>query len=688
MNPIDLFGISILIYLIAAVLTWTTGSNRKLVGWVALVCTVLSAVGILNLVFHVFSHGTIKSAAPIWVVPGIGAKFLFFVDHLSALFLGIIAIMSVLVALYALEYMRLPFFANQSLRTFYPILMLFFASVMCVVAVNDLFIFFIFWELMTLTSYFLVIFKKDDRTRLRAGFKYFLITHIATALMFIAGAILYIKGKTFSFPHLTLTMEMIRFDSPWLLHLVLAFFFIGFATKAGILPMGDWLPDAYPAAPTPTSAAFAGSMTKLGIYGLIRIFCDILPVSSHTHTWGAIIAIFGTLSIFIGNMTALVQEDSKRMLSFGVIGQMGYMFLSIGTGIYFLPTNQALGALGIGAGIFHLINHVSYKSCLFFNAGSVFYKVGTRDINKVGGLSRIMPLTAATTVIASFSIAGIPPFSGFSSKWLIYQATINGGIHAPIFIALGLIAIFISGVTLAYSVKFFSSVFYGKYADNNSNAQKGDVPLSMMIPQIFLAVLCVLFGIVPLFAVKMVYKAIAGLFSSALFLPSVTFLYGNSAMGGLSLNLGEGVIAGWQPLIIVGVGLICVLIAYALYRSAAAPQRVDETWYCGEPHADDQVRYRAHSYYQAFKQMFNLSFGKYQRPGVYPTINYPKITFREKNFGKRLLDIDKWFYEPLVNGVMKIIYRFSATHSGIPHVYLLWLVIGTIATVAVMFLLH
>ncbi|MBN2356632.1 hypothetical protein JXO59_11015, partial [candidate division KSB1 bacterium] len=117
------------------------------------------------------------------------------------------------------------------------------------------------------------------------------------------------------------------------------------------------------------------------------------------------------------------------------------------------------------------------------------------------------------------------------------------------------------------------------------------------------------------------------------------------------------------------------------------PQRVNETWYCGEEHTDEEVRYKAHSYYLAFKQMFNLRFGKYQRPGVYPTIEYPKIKFSERDFIKRLLDIDKWFFDPLVNGIMKVLVRFSATHSGIPHVYLLWLVIGTIGAVAMLFLL-
>jgi hydrogenase-4 component B len=684
MSPITIFILSIFVLVVGAVVTMLLGRLRETVGKISLFFISLSAIGIYYVVISVFTSGPITGAQPLWTVPGIAASFIIRIDYLSALFLAIISFVSVLVSLYSVSYMQMPVYQSLSLRAFYPILLVFFAGVMCVVTVADMFFFFIFWEIMTLASYLLVIFNKNDQNRLRAGFKYFFITHVATALLFIATIILYVHGGSFSFAGLGSAMTALQASNPKILHLVLAFFFLGFATKAGILPMGDWLPDAYPAAPAPASAAFAGSMTKLGIYGLVRIFCDILPVSGHTQTWGLIIALFGTGSIFVGTMTALVQEDSKRLLSFHVIGQMGYMFLGIGVGTYFLPTQPVLAIVGIGAGVFHLINHVSYKSCLFFNAGSVYWKVGTRDLNKVGGLSKILPVTAVTTVIASLSIAGIPPFSGFSSKWLIYQASIKGGISSPVLIGLGIIAIFISAVTLASFIKFFSSIFYGKYADNQTNAKKGEVPLSMMIPQLALSFLCIFFGIVPLLPVKLVYTSVTHLFDPG-FVPPVTEIYGASGTGGLSLSFGSGIFAGWNPVIIVAVGLVCIFIAWSLYRSGKAPSRVDETWYCGEPQKDEEVRYRAHSFYLPFKQLFSIRIGSYRREGVYPSFSYPKVSFTERHFFKRIINLDKWFFNPLVEKFMKLMRGFSATHSGIPHVYLLWLVIGTLAAVVVLF---
>ena len=684
MNSFLVFELSIAVLLLGSIVSFLIGRDRKVVGWVTVAFMAIAAIGVYSVVITVFTRGPVSGTIEALKIPLLNAHLFFRIDYLSALFLAIIALISVLASLYATDFMLLPVFENLRLTAFYPVLFIFFASVMCVVSVSDIFFFLFFWEVMTLTSYFLVIFRKNDKTYLRAGFKYFLINFTATSFMFLSIMILYTQSHSFAYSGMTQGMQQLMQTNPRLLHLVLLFFFLAFATKAGILPMGDWLPDAYPAAPAPGTSAFAGSMTKLGIYGIVRIFCDILPVSDHTQVWGLVIALFGTLSIFVGTLTALVQEDTKKLLSFHVIGQMGYMFLGIGIGTYFLKTQPILAVVGIGAGVFHLVNHVCYKACLFFNAGSVYWKVGTRDLNKVGGLSRLMPLTAITTIIASLAIAGIPPFSGFSSKWLIYQAAIKGGISAPIFIGLGIIAIFISAVTLASFIKFFSSIFFGKYADNNTRSVKGDVPITMMIPQVVLAFLCVFFGIVPLLPVKVVYAAITNLFGAG-FVPVLSEIYGTSAVGGLSLNFGSGVVAGWNPILIILVLSICGLLALAIYKSGNATARVEATWYCGEIHSDEEVRYRAHGYYLPFKKMFALRIGKYEQEGVYPQIHYPQITFDEKSLLKRITNIDEWLFKPIVNSFMLLMEKFSATHVGIPHVYLLWQLIGTIAAIIVLF---
>jgi len=680
------FFYALSLYLFGAVGCLLFHQRRRLVGLITLVAHLAAFLLIGYVVIEVFSRGSLSLDQPIWKLPGLQAELNFKIDSLSALFLALISFMSVVVALYSLDYMTIPHYRSYSLAAFYPVLSLFFVGVSCVVAVTDLFFFFIFWELMTLTSYVLVVFDKNDPAKTKAGWKYFVITHVATALMFIAAMILFKIGGSFSFAQQSDAMAMLLVSRPRLLHLVLLFFFLGFATKAGILPMGDWLPGAYAAAPTPATAAFAGSMTKLGVYGILRIFVDLLPASGHTRTWGILIALFGAVSIFIGTLTALVQDDAKKLLSFHVIGQMGYMFLAIGAGVYFIVSAPVLAMAGLAAGIFHLINNVCYKSCLFFSAGAVYWKAKTFNINHVGGLSRILPVTGIMTLLASFSIAGIPPFNGFASKWLIYQMTIRGGMQVPVFILLAIVALFISAVTLASFIKFSTALFYGKFNDHHSNSQKGEVPAGMLLSQLVLVALCVILGLAPLWPLQAIQQALAGLLPAEY--PSASMdLFGASRSGGLDLNWGNGMAASWHPLLLLPVFVICLGLAYWLYRVGAASRRTDETWYCGETQEEEQVRYQAHSYYLAFKQMFSIRLGSYQRPGVYPTIKYPKLNLAETNPLKKILNIDRWLYNPLVSGFEKVVIKFSATHSGIPHVYLLWLLLGTIAAVTILFLL-
>jgi len=660
--------------------------KRELCGIISLVFMAISAIGIIYVSGMVFSGGFESVKGSLFTVPGIGATFSIRVDNLSAIFLCVIGLISILTMLYSIKFMAIPYYKDSNLVGYYPPLLLYFASLIVVVSVNDMFFFFIAWEFMTLSSYTLVIFDRKRKERLRAGFKYFLMTHVATACMFLAAIILYTYGgESFDFDSLSLSIKGLMVTNPALVHLVLGLFFVGFATKAGVMPFGDWLPDAYPASPSAAASVFGGIMSKLGVYGLIRIFCDILPVSGFSNTWGIVIAVFGTISIFIGTMTALIQDDTKRLLSFHVIGQIGYMLLGIGIGVYFLPSNKFIAAAGIIGGIFHLVNNAIYKSSLFLSAGSIFYKTGTRNLNDIGGLAKLMPLTAIATVIASLSIAGIPPFNGFSSKWLIYQASIYGGISIPLFIALGITAIFISGVTLASFYKFFGASFFGKLYKGSEKLEKKDVPKTMFIPGLILGAICIILGLFPVLPIKVIYNAVSEILGTG-FIPTFNSLYGDSLLG-INISFGNGIFASWNPIIILIALVVTVSISYFFYKSGKVKERVADTWYCGEEHTDEEARYKAHSYYMPFKQFFNIRIGKYYKEGVYPSIPLPRITLSERSLLKRILEVDQWFYYPIVNFTLKVLRKFSRTHVGIPHVYLLWMFLGLAIGIIILFLL-
>ena len=682
MNSIHLLFISISILLAGAVATAVFSSYRRICSWIAFLSIFFAAIGIGCTAVFVFLHGPLATSQPIFTISTIGASLNLRIDELSALFLTIISFIGLCAALFSVDYMS--FYKKESLLRFSPFLLLFIVGMIGVVCVTDMFFFFVFWEFMTFASYLLVIFEREKKVNLKAGFKYFLLTHIGTACMIIAAIILWTQSKSFGFHELRGAFETYLSSNGTIVHVVLLLFFIGFATKAAILPFGVWLPDAHPAAPSGVSAILSGVMIKMGIYGLLRVFISLCPSSHASYIWGAVIAILGTISLFVATLTALIQEDSKRLLAFHSIGQVGYIFLSLGMGIAFLPINPVISAVAFIAGIYHLINHACFKSLLFLNAGSILYTTGTRDLNRIGGLSKLMPVTAITALVASLSISGMPIFNGFISKWLIFQVTILGGVSQPLYVILALFALFISAATLASFIKFMATSFWAKTPDSLKTHKIKEVPLTMQIPQLVLAAMCIALGIFPVVVIPILYTSVGSLGLSSYF-PRLEALFRESHLG-LNNNLGEGIATTFNPLYILIAVIICVILAYTIFKMGKSEVRQVESWYCGEKHTDEEVRYKAHSFYIPFKQIIRIRIGKYWSETLYFTnIPWPKI--KVPAFIRKVLQIDRWFYYPLANFVMKISDKFSVTHVGVPQIYTLWLIIGMILAIVILFAL-
>lgn len=647
------------------------GTNWRKAGYAAVVFMGAATVLLWALAAQVFDSGAVETRSFL-TIGLLGASLKFHIDQLSAIFLLVMPLVGLAAMLYAVEYMN-KVYPQFSPARYYPFALLLMAAIVGVVTVSDLFFFFIFWEMMTLTSWVLVWFDRNDEVKVRAAWKYFVVTHVATACMFAAGIVAYSKSGSFAFTEIARAIGEIAQSSPAVVHVIMALFLIGFTTKAGMFPFGGWLPDAYPAAPSPASAAFAGSMTKLGIYGVVRVFLGFLQAPGLTTIWGGIIAVLGTVSIFVGTLTALQQDDSKRLLSFHIIGQIGYMLLGVGTAVFFVRSNPALATVALIAGLYHLVNNACYKSLLFLNVGAAEYYTGTRDLNKIGGLGALMPVTLVAAVIASLSIAGIPPFNGFASKWLIYQSTAHGGLAMPLFLPLCLVAMFISLVTLASFMKLLGSMFLGHLATNGSKLSS-DVPLSMRVPQIALSAVCVLLGVLPILPLYLLYGAASDVLGQRP-VPGFAEMFGTSASG-ITLSFGTGVAGVWNPAYAIVAMVLCAAIAYAISRSALAPYRETVGWYCGEEFEPDQVRFRAHGFCLTFKEAF---------ASIYPTVPAPRLAV--PTFLQRLADVDSWLYGPLVKAGNRVTERLSRTHTGIPQLYMLWQVVGAILVLAILFAL-
>ncbi|MBW7934523.1 MAG: hypothetical protein H3C62_13150, partial [Gemmatimonadaceae bacterium] len=642
-----------------------TFRRPRLCGWISVVAVGGASSFMLVAAARAFA-GVVDAPVSVLPIPALGAALTLRVDALSALFLAITAGIAVVTTLYSVEYMRR--YTRDRLAKYYPVLLLLFLSIGGTVVTTDLFWFLVFWEMMTLSSFFLVIFERESRDGHRAGWKYFFWNQGATLGLMAAALVLWLHSGSFGFDACRATFTDLLQSDPLTAHLLLALFVLGFSTKAGILPMGVWLPDAYLAAPSSATAAFGGTMTKLGIYGLLRVFLQFTPLGTATVSWGVVIATAGLVSMCLGTLYALKQSDAKRLMSYHVIGQVGYMFFGIGAGLALLRVDPILGTLGIVAGLFHLLNNALYKTSLFLGAGAIEFRTGTCSLAELpGGLGRAMAVTMGASLISSLAIAGVPPLNGFTSKWLRYATGILGARDSFVLPVAALIAMFVSLMTLASFLKYLGGAFLGVTA---SAPPVREVPWTMLAPQVVLAAACLVVGLLPMVPLRYVHQAIVTL-PSGIGLPANEALVGAGSTLALATN---GVLlASWAPLVVTfGLLALGAGVYYGLQTAGGATARDVPVWACGEEENPEWLRYRADSLYRPFKDALHI------KP---PRVRLPEVAV--PGFLARVVDIDRWLYRPLVRGTEEAARGMSRTHVGIPQVYLLWIIVGAIAVLAI-----
>jgi hydrogenase-4 component B len=622
MTPTDAILYALCTSLAGALLALLISRSRVLAGWLTFLAAGVSGGFALFAAVSVIREGA-PPAVTLLALPEYGTALRFHVDGLSAVFLGLIALISVLAAFYSISYMK--HYQEYGVGRYYPYFLLFIAGMYGIVTVTDLMLFFfLFWQLMTLPSYALVRYEYRKRENIRAANRYFVMMQ-ASCLLIMAGAYLLGKGlvspSRYDFDFLGGQMAVLMGSEAGLVGLAFLLFLVGFGIKAGMWPFGQmWLPDAHPAAPSPVSALLSGVMIKTGVYGLMRTFVWLVPENAaHLYAatrWGLLIAALGTLTLFVGTMQALKQEQSKRLLAFHSIGQVGYILLGLGACVALLGSGKgeagviALAAIGFYGALFHTINHGIFKSLLFLNAGAMLYRTGTQDLNRLGGLMRFMPFTALTTLVASFSIAGVPFFNGFASKWSIYVSTVLGSEHAWYLAVFGVIAILTSALTLASFIKFFGVSFLGRrsrlVAEKAAFTGRLEVDWIMRAPQFVLAALCLFFGLLPVAAYQLIQSSL---------LTSQHGLAGELAQasvfqaGALSLTVigGEAVLV---PAVMAAVLGLLFLLVHLIARSGGAERRSAEPWLCGYALESEANRYTAHGLYGEFKRYFGWVGGK------------------------------------------------------------------------------
>jgi formate hydrogenlyase subunit 3/multisubunit Na+/H+ antiporter MnhD subunit len=621
MTPEQAVFASILICVAGAALSVLTARRRTLAGWIVFLTTAATAALVFFAVGTVLAGGVSANSASFCNIPALGFALRLHVDGLTAMFLLLAAVIAVPAALYSIIYMN--HYRDYGVARYYPYFLLFLAAMYGLLSTTDMMWFFlIFWQMMTLPGYALIRFEHRKPANVHAANKYLLMMQIACGATLIGAEILARSGASanaggmvkYDFDTVSANLPALLHAQPGLTALAFALFLVGFGIKMGMWPFGQvWLPDAHPAAPSPVSAMLSGVMIKTGVYGLMRYFLWLTPATAlgdfPLARWGLVVAVLGTITLFTGTMQALKQEQTKRLLAFHSIGQVGYILLGFGACMTLLPAAgpvaAALAALAMIGALFHTLNHGVFKALLFLNAGSMLHATGTQDLNKMGGLLKYMPLTAATALVASLSISGVPLFNGFASKWSIYVAAVQGSSVAGWLALCAAIAILTSALTLASFVKFFGASFLSRSSalvkEKAAGQQKLEVPMMMQIPQVLLALICVLLGILPAIAYGLIHKALAASphgFGQALANAPI-------ASGGLCAGLtGFGSGSVFAPLAVLAVLGLALLLAWFISRLGAAPRRAAVPWLCGYARESEANRYVAHGYYGEIKRYF------------------------------------------------------------------------------------
>lgn len=639
-----LCGLGVL--LIGAILTALFGRWALLNGWLAF------AFGFIgNLLALIASASFLigREAHAVNYIEKILFPNIFYVDRLGALFILVISFISIFALLYSIRYIE---HYRKNTALYYPFLLLFVLGMIGVVCVKNMFAFLVFWEFMTLTSYLLVIFESERPENLLAGFRYFFWSHIAAGCIMIATALLFVQTNSFDFDIFKEAMPTIAQEHPAILHSILALFLMGFGIKAGMFPFGNfWLPDAHPAAPSPVSALLSGVMIKTGVYGILRFFLWMLPSSPQMGIWGAIIAVFGVLSLAFGTLSALEQEDIKRLLAFSSIGQMGYILLGIGVGLALIPQNTPFSYFALFAGVLHLMNHAVFKALLFFTAGSILYRKGTRDLGRLGGLICSMPYTFFAVIMGALAIGGLPPFSGFVSKWLlIFSSTLSAKMHYE-FPFWAMAALFAGGLSIAYILKYIGSAFLGLETEEKGE----DVPLTMQIPQFVLAIFCLLMGVFAVYPLQIIHFSLLGSIEN---LPSYNQLFGT----GLSITpqVRGLAVAIWSPLLVL---LSLAILSALFYEFIRGAKKETEVWLGGTMPAQRTLIYRSHGFFLTLRKGIWLNI---------PSLPLPRI----ERLGRLSASPGEDVYNPLIEAGGRFIDRLRRAHSGLLQTYILWQMLG------------
>jgi len=552
-------------------------------------CATITAISFAAALAHLLGAQPPQSLTLPVGVPWLGAHLR--LDALSAFFLVVVDLGAMSASIFALGYGKHEF-GRARILPFYPA---FLAGMTLVTVADDAFTFLMSWEFMSLTSWAMVVSHHRVHENVRAGYVYLLMASFGTLALLLAFGLFAGPGGLYTFAQMRVAHMQASLGG-----LVLLLALIGAGSKAGLVPLHVWLPLAHPAAPSHVSGLMSGVMTKVAVYGFVRIVFDL--AGAPVWWWSIVVLTVAGITTVMGVLYALMQHDLKRLLAYHTVENIGIIFIGLGLALAFRAEGMVFAAaLALTAALLHVFNHSLFKSLLFFGAGAVLGATGERDMEYLGGLIHRMPQTAFFFLIGCVAISALPPLNGFVSEWLTFQAILlspqlpSWGLKLLV-PAVGSLLALSAALAAACFVKAYGVTFLGR-----SRTRVAETALETdrysLAAMLLLALLCVVAGILP------------GLFIDAL-APVSTILVGER----MPVQLG----AQWLSIVPIAAsrssydGLLVFLFmitsgtvaAFAIHRLASDRLRRGPAWDCGYPDTSPVTQYSATSFAQPIRRVF------------------------------------------------------------------------------------
>jgi formate hydrogenlyase subunit 3/multisubunit Na+/H+ antiporter MnhD subunit len=538
-----------------------------------------------------------------------------------------------------------------------------------VILADDALFFLIAWEVMAAASYFLVLFEDERIDNRRAAFLYMVVAHVGAIAILLSFGVMAglvtgfegFHGYTFD------AMRQAHYPSHWATAAFLLAFF-GFAAKAGVIPLHVWLPEAHPVAPSNVSALMSGVMLKTAIYGIVRVAFDLIHF--FPWWWGALVLMLGLISAVLGVLFALMQNDLKRLLAYSSVENIGIILIGIGLAMIFTSFQlPLLAALALTAGLYHALNHAMFKGLLFMGAGAVLHAAHERNMEKMGGLIHMLPWTSALFLVGCVSISGLPPFNGFVSEWLTFQAfLLSPSLPSPLMKLLIPMGAALLALTAALSaacfVKAFGVTFLGHWrGQHDPEVHEANWP--MRLGMIMAAVSCLCLGILPTVVIDWMDRVPEQLVGAKISTSA-------GAFGWMWLTPVARERASYSGSMVFFVILAVIIIAYLMLHARSGSIRRVPLWDCGFEKVTRRMQYTSTSFAMPIRRIFGFFFNIREQVKLNPQATHRAFPGKMHYYLRVRDRFWGWIYKPLIDSSFWISRRVGRLQQGRIQAYLIY----------------